>query len=76
MFTNDNYRQLAAAIALQAVKDYFETTRRGKHNILKDLRSEYMVQITNGESLIVAERLESHPEEIAARVRHYNDEIF
>lgn len=82
-----NLRNLACAIILQAAKDYFtkeeylteEKTEtmfiRKRKAILKDLRSSYMDTLSNGTSIIVAEQLELHPEEIAARLRqHYEME--
>lgn len=64
-----NYRQLAYAILLQAVRDYCKTTSEGtKFKILQDLRSDYMDYITDGMSIVVAEQLEQNPKEIAARL--------
>jgi hypothetical protein len=72
--TNQNIRNLACAITLQAVRDYFDTTSsKKKATILKDLRSSWMNAITNGTSVIVAEQLELHPEEIAARLRQNHE---
>lgn len=62
-------RELACAITLQAVKDYFDSPETGKQAILKELRSKYMEFITNGTSGIVAEQLELHPEEIRERLQ-------
>lgn len=63
-------KQLAAAVELQAVKDYFRkrTTPEKRKIILKDLRSAWMQEFTNGNSLIIAEQLEFHPDEIKARI--------
>lgn len=63
-------RQLAAAVMLQAVEDYFskKATPKKRQIILKDLRSRWMQDFTNGISLIVVEQLELHPDEIRARV--------
>ena len=72
-------RNLACAIILQAVKDYFEDgiTDKQRKAILKDLRSPYMDTLSNGTSVIVAEQLEQHPEEIAVRLRkHYEMEEY
>ena len=69
--TNFDARNLACAITMQAVKDYFDpkTTPEKQKAILKDLRSKYMDFITNGTSIVVAEQLEKNPEEIRERVR-------
>ena len=66
--TDARYRNLACAITMQAVKDYFHSTASGKAQILEELRSKYMEFITNGTSVIVAEQLELHPKEIRARM--------
>ena len=63
-------RQLAAAVMLQAVKDYFDETysQKKRKRIPQELRSRWMQDFTNGFSLIVVEQLELHPEEIRARI--------
>lgn len=85
--TDHAIRQLACAIILQAVKDYFIKTEyktvkkteemfdKKRKEIIKDLRSAYMDMLSNGQSVIVAEQLEKHPEEIAARLHKYDEEI-
>ena len=62
-------RNLASAVMLQAVKDYFSTSKEGKQQILKDLRSAWMRDFTNGTSVNVAEQLKLHPDEIKERLR-------
>lgn len=73
--TNADARNIACAITMQAVKDYFATgvTEKKKKTILIELRSEWMNFITDGMSLIVAEQLELHPEEIRERVRRESE---
>lgn len=66
--TDSAIRTLAAAVTLQAVRDYFSNHSERK-KILKDLRSSWMDNFTDGQSLIVAEQLENHPDEIKARLR-------
>lgn len=61
-------RNLVCAIIMQAVRDYLRSASKKKTLILKDLRSPYMDMISNGTSVIVAEQLELHPEEIRARL--------
>lgn len=73
--TDANIRNLACAITMQAVRDYFKTTQKGKNKILKDLRSEYMDFITNGTSVTVADQLELHPNEIRERLRRDNTDM-
>ena len=68
-------RQLAAAVTLQAVKDYFQSSTAKKQLILKDLRSGWMRDFTNGTSVNVAEQLEKHPKAIRERLcRHAKEE--
>lgn len=67
-------RQLAAAVTLQAVKDFFHSSTKKKRIILKDLRSGWMRNFTNGTSVNVAEQLEKNPEEIRERLRKHAKE--
>ena len=71
MYEHD-INQLAAAVMLQAVKDYVEATKSGKIMILHDLRSGWMQTLSNGQSLIIAEQLEKHPDEIKRRIENVN----
>lgn len=78
-------RNLACAIVLQAVRDYFTKEEyktekktesmfaKKRKTILKDLRSPYMEMLSNGTSVVVAEQLEKHPEEIVARMRQHHE---
>ena len=82
-----NIRNLACAITMQAVRDYFtkrecktkekteELFAKKRKAILKDLRSTWMKTITDGMSLIVAEQLELHPDEIAERLRRNCEDV-
>ena len=72
--TDQNIRNLACAIILQAVRDYFRSSSGQKAVILKDLRSPYMDMLSNGTSVLVAEQLELHPEEIKARLHNIPEE--
>ena len=76
--TNEQYargaRQLAMAILLQATRDYCKSKSEGNRKvILKDLRSNRMDFISDGTSIMVAEQLELHPDEICERVRKQSD---
>ena len=73
--TDANIRSLACAILMQAVKDYLYTTPEKQAVILKDLRSPYMDLLTNGTSIVVADQLELHPEEIRERLRRNCDDM-
>lgn len=70
-------RNLACAITMQAVRDYFHADGQPKKQkaIIKDLRSEWMDFITNGTSIVVADQLELHPDEIRERLRRQNDNM-
>ena len=70
----ENIRSLTSAIMLQAVKDFARGSAKNRQAILKDLRSKWMDFISDGFSLIVAEQLEKHPEEIIARMHKYANE--
>jgi hypothetical protein len=80
---NQNYHDLACAITLQAVREYFykgknespENIKASQKAILKDLRSPYMEFITNGLSVIVAEKLEKNPKEIGKRLKSYDNRV-
>lgn len=76
-----HYKQLGAAITLQAVKDYIYgfsknkklTLEKQRKSILEDLRSPWMEFITDGFSLVVAKQLEKHLEDIAERLRQHHE---
>ena len=72
--TDQITNNLVAAIVLQAVKDYFRSSTKGKQIILQDLRSPWMKMLTDEMSVVVAEQLEKHPEEIRERLRR-NGEV-
>ena len=60
----DSYRAIAVAILSQSVSDFVHGTPRTRKAIIKDLRSTYMETITNGLSIVVADQMEFHPEQI------------
>lgn len=64
----DGVRNLCSAMLLQATKDYFAGNTGQKRLIIKDLRSDRCDLLTEGKSLIIAERLLKHPEEIEKRL--------
>ncbi len=74
--TKKSIRELACAILMQAVRDYVAngTTYEERQQILKDLRSTRMEFITNGLSIVTADQLELHPDEIRQRVRRDSEE--
>lgn len=68
-------KELAAEVLLQAVKDYLKVlddtlteTDESEEEILNDLQSDWMMFLTDGTSIIVAEKLKSNPEEIKSRM--------
>ena len=70
MRTNYNYRELGCAIVHQAAKDYFDPECiDSPKSILNCLRSDHLIQLSDGISLVVAEQLEKHPKEIAERLK-------
>lgn len=70
----NEYKNLVAAIMLQAAKDYVDGTKAEQKQILRDLRSKYMTTLTDGQSAIIAEQLELHPNEIRQRLRKETEE--
>ena len=70
---NSGIQNLVSAIMLQAVKDYCKETDEGKARILVELRSEWMVAITDGSSKIVADQLEKNCTDITARLQKYHE---
>ena len=70
------YRSLGKAIVYEAIKEFAEEKNNPKmqHKILKDLRSPYMDFVSEGMSVIVAEKLETNPDEICDRVRRFEEE--
>ena len=85
--TDQNIHNLACAIILRAVKDYFKKRKyatskktedmflKKRKAILKDLRSDYMDLISGGMSVIVAEQLEKNPKQIFARLQREDKRI-
>ena len=71
-----NARQLIAAVLFQATKDYCDTcSEKSRDTIIKDLRSSRMDYISNGMSIVVAEQLQLHPDEIRARVKKEEEQL-
>ena len=77
MSTTYNYRNLGCAIVLRAVKDYCKPkiSNAKKGAIMKDLKSDYLIQLSDGLSLTVAEELKKHPKEIAKRLGELEEEL-
>ena len=65
----ENYRNLACATLLQAIKDFFRGTESQKKAILKDLRSDWMDWFTQGLSLELEKELKTNPEQVRARYK-------
>lgn len=65
---------LAAAVLLQAARDYCNGSKRDKISILKDLNSPWMDFLTQGRAKIVARELELHADEIKERLRRHAKE--
>lgn len=63
-----NIRNLASAVLLQAAKDYCAGDEKERAKISEELRSEWMQELTQGISLVVAEQLEKNWEAIAPRL--------
>lgn len=76
MNTTENYRQLGKAITYEAIREFIEKEDKPKEQakIIRQLRSGYMDLISGGLSVILAEKLETNPEPICARVRKEEEE--
>lgn len=64
---DQNIRNLACAITMQAIRDYFANPKN-QGQILKDLRSPWMDMLTDGLSVMTADQLERNPDAIRARI--------
>ena len=70
-----NARQLVAAVLLQAARDYCkDDSERKRSEIIKSLRSPYMDFMSNGMSIVVADQLKLHPDEISERLKYQQEE--
>ena len=67
-----NIRNLGSALLLRATKDFVHGSPNRQRAIIKELKSDWCNYITLGRSLVVAEQLEKHPQEIAARLKMYD----
>jgi hypothetical protein len=67
-------KRLASAIIMQAVRDFFKGNKGERKVILRDLCSSYMDLITDGMSVVVAEKLAKNPKSIRAKLRKYDTE--
>lgn len=79
---DEGYYLLGQAVLFQAVKDYFwndpsvteRTIKKRKEKIISDLKTPYMLAITNGSSEIVLDRILYHPDEVKALIDKYVEE--
>ena len=67
MNTNENYQQLGYAVAVQAIRDFFNGSKKNKDAVIKDLKSPWMDLLTNGLSLHLAKELETNPKQVLRR---------
>lgn len=65
------YKNLGAAIALQAAKDYAKASPAERRWIIKNLRSEYMQSITDGASVLLADALKRDYKRVVKQI--YDD---
>lgn len=73
---DENYRQLGRAITYEAIKEFAEEKNNPKrqHKIIKELRSKHMDLVSEGLSVILADKLETNPNEICDRVKKLEEE--
>lgn len=76
MNTTENYRQLGKAITYEAIKEFAEEKNNPKKQdkIIKELKTPYMSLISEGLSVIAAEKLEANPTEICDRVKKMEED--
>ena len=76
MTTSESYCKLGKAIVWELLKWYCEkgTSKATRKAIIKDLRSDYLDQFSDGMALVVAEHLEKNSKEIIERVRKEKNE--
>lgn len=74
------YKELGMKITYEAIKEFNEerkkNNRRRQAVIIKQLRSPYMTFISNGLSQILADKLETSPEEVCSRVENMPKEEY
>ena len=69
------HQQLGYSVTLQAIKDFFKARTEAQRNaIIKELKSDWMILISNGMSEIAAQKLLSNPDEIEARLKDKDEE--
>ena len=70
MLTSE-YHNIGKAIVWELLKWYCEkgTSKATRKAIIKDLKSDYLDQFSDGMALVVAEHLEKNSKEIIERVR-------
>lgn len=73
MSTTYNYHNLGCAIVLQAVKDYCKrnASNARKGEIMKNLKSDYLIQLSDGLSLVAAQELKKDLKGVAKRLNKY-----
>lgn len=71
----DGIKNLGAAMLLNATKDYCRANEGNQKKIIKELRSGWCDLLTDGRSLIIAEKLLTHSEEIKERLEANRDDI-
>ncbi len=70
MNTTINYQQLGYAVAIQALKDFFNGTDKQQKVIIKQLKSEWMNFITDNLAWRLAEELLKNPAEVKRRFKN------
>lgn len=71
-YNETGVRNLASAMLLQAAEDYLDTKKpEKKEQIIKDLNSRWNRFFTNDMSIVVAEKLKTHPGQIKRNLKRY-----
>jgi hypothetical protein len=71
------YKQLGMAITYEAIEEFIEDNGhpRKQAAIIKQLKTPYMDFISNGLSVILAEKLETNPTEVCERVKKLKEAV-
>jgi hypothetical protein len=75
-YITENYRQLGMKITYESIREFIEENGHPKKQgvIIKQLKTPYMNFISNGLSVILAEKLETNPTEVCDRVKKLDEE--
>lgn len=73
---NECYKELCMRITYESIEEFIEKygKEKAQNKIIKELKSPWMKFVSNGLSIILAEKLETNPAEICDRVKRLDEE--